>query len=257
MKELLANDIYLIKAVKDIYIKEFPNGDVKLINSYNLKRLGFKVNANLIYSDRYTSLEQNLRSIITETDIFDATSIDSQITCSQTYYHVMQMLKSQFDIAEFLPNRFVNIRRLEYKGITREKLQEFINDVYEFGGEELFTIQSLRLRGFEHQLDDLGFDDLFYSGLIRCDDRFRYRRIEGNILFRRGTDNVTINDFVEYIVCKYRSIDIYDLIYIMRDTYRITIEKFKLKNIAIEKELYYDTIMEKIYIDYDEYFEEV
>ena len=39
--------------------------------------------------------------------------------------------------------------------------------------------------------------------------------------------------------------------------YGIKLEKYKVVNIAKEKELYYDAIMEKIYIDYDEYFEEV
>ncbi|MBU3093394.1 hypothetical protein KPL35_15110 [Clostridium sp. CF011] len=257
VKEKLEDDIYLIKDVREIYIKLFPMGNPKLINPYNLKRLGFKVNTGIIYSDKFTNLEQYFRTIMLNNDIFDATLLDSRFTCWQAYYNSLQMLKGQFEIVEFLPNEFVNIRRLEQKGIGKEKLQEFIDDVYEFVVEELFTIKSLRKKGFEHRLDELGFDNWFYSALLRCDTRFKYRKIDGNFIFRKGADRVNLNDLVEQVVCKYRSIDIFDLIENISSVYGITIERYKIPNIAKEKELYYNAIMEKIYIDYDEYFEEV
>lgn len=257
LKEKLKNDIYIIKDVREIYIKLFPMGNSKLINPYNLKRLGFKVNTGIIYSDKFINLEQYFRKIMINNDIFDSTLLDSRITCWKAYYNALQMLKGQLEIVEFLPNKFVNIRRLEHNGIGKEKLKEFINDVYEFVVEEVFTIKSLRERGFEHSLDELGFDDWFYSALLRCDARFKYSRVDGNIIFRKGTDTVTVNDLVEHVVCRYRSIDIFELIGNICNEYGITIERYKIPHIAKEKELYYDAIMGKVYIDYDEYFEEV
>lgn len=257
MKEELVNNIYLIKDVREMYIKLFPMGNPKLINPYNLKRLGFKVNSNIIYSDRFTNLEQYFRKIMLKNYIFDATLLDSRFTCLQAYYIALQMLKVQFEIVEFLPNKFINIRRLQQKGIGREKLKEFIEDVYEFVGEELFTIKSLRKRGFEHKLDELGFEDWFYSALLRCDTRFKYRRFDGNILFKKGVEIVALNDLVEHIVSRFRSIDIYDLIEIVCNDYGIKVDRYRIPYIIKEKELYYNAVMEKIYIDYDEYFEEV
>lgn len=257
MKEKLVDDSYLIKDVRKTYIELFPNGNLKLINPYNLKRLGFRVNTSIIYSDRFTNLEQYFRTIILKDDIFDATLLDTWLTGSQTYYYSLQRLKVQFEIVEFSPNKFVNIRRLEQNGIGKKKLQEFIDDVYEFVNEELFTIKALRKKGFEHKLDELGFDDWFYSSLLRYDTRFKSRRFEGNILFRKGFDVVTLNDLIEHIVSRHRSIDIYDLMEIIYNDYGITVEKNRIPYIIKEKELYYNTIMEKVYIDYDEYFEEV
>lgn len=257
MKEKLVDDVYFIKDVKEMYVDLFPKGDSKLINPYNLKRLGFRVNAKIIYSDNFTNSEEYFRTIMLRNEIFDATLLDSRLTCSPVYYNALQSLKANFDIIEFLPNKFVNIKRLETKGIRKENLQGFIDDVYEFVGDDFFTIKSLRKRGFEHGLDELGFDDWFYGGLLRCDTRFKYRRFDRNVLFRKGVDVITLNDLVEHIVYRYRSIDIYDLIEYIKEEYGIKMEKYKIAYIAKEKELYYDAIMEKIYIDYDEYFEEV
>lgn len=257
MKEKLVNDIYFINDVKEMYINLFPKGNLKLINTYNLKRLGFKVNTQIIYSDKFTSSEEYFRRTILNDDIFDATLLDSRLTCCQTYYNALQILKEKSVIIEFMPNKFVNIRRLEQKGICRENLKKFTDDVYEFIGDEIFTIKSLNGRGFEHELYALGFDDWFYSSLLRCDNRFKFRRFEGNVLFRRGVEAISLNDLVQNIVSKYRSIDIYDLSEIINDIYGISVDKSRIPYIIKEKELYYNAIMEKVYIDYDEYFEEV
>nr|WP_317333473.1 DNA-directed RNA polymerase subunit alpha C-terminal domain-containing protein [uncultured Romboutsia sp.] len=257
MKFNLDKDIYIINDIRNMYTQLFPQGDSKLINPYNLKRLGFRLSSNIIYREEFINIDSCFRKILTENDIFDLKTIDSRITTNQCFYISIQTLKNQFEIVEFSPSKYINIRRLKENGINKEKLKSYIDSVYEFVGQEIFTIKSLRNSGFEHDLDDLGFEDWFYASLLSCDQRFKSRKLNKNIILKSGNEIITINDLVEQIVTKYRSIDIYDFIDYMIDKYGIKIDKAKLMQIAREKDLYYDTIMEKIYIDYDEYFEEV
>lgn len=257
MKNALNKEFYLISDVKAIFKKKFPHGDITLINPYNLKCLGFKVNSNDIYSDKYTSCEQYFRTLILKDDIFDANTIGIAIYSNQTYYHVVKMLREEFDILEFSYNKFVNIRRLEQIGVNKSYLKEFCDAVYMFQNEEFFTIEFLRKHGFEHKLYELGFNDCFYSSLLKYDLRFKYRRLEGTILFRRSKETVTLNNLIEYLVYKFRSIDIYDFMEFVFKEYGIKIDLYKLQTSAKEVGMYYDSIMEKIYIDYDEYFKEV
>ena len=49
----------------------------------------------------------------------------------------------------------------------------------------------------------------------------------------------------------------YDLIDLLEDRYGIVLPKEKLLTIIDNTELYYDTIMETVYIDYNTYFEEI
>jgi len=257
MKDKLVEDMYFFKDVKEMYIRLFPTGNPKLINPYNLKRLGFKINTSIIYSDKYSNSEQYFRKLMMKDDIFDATLLDSRLKCCPTYYRILQILAEQFEVIEFLPNKFINIRRLEKKGIIKRKLKEFIDYVFDFVGEELFTIRSLRRRGFEHELFELGFDDLFYSALLKYDNRFKFRRVNENLLLRKGREVVTLNDLIEHVVYNNRSIDIYDLIELIISEYGITMDRYSITHIVMESGLYYNAVMEKVYIDYDEYFEEV
>lgn len=257
LKAKLVNDVYAISQVREIFIKLFPKGNVKLITTYNLKRLGFRVNSTIIYSEKYSNAEKCFRNIVSKKDIFDSCVLDSRILINQTYYVALQTLKENFDVVEFYPGQFINIRRLEHNGITKAKLQEYIDKVYDFIGSEVFTIKYLRKKGFSHELDDLGFEDWFYSSLLVCDNRFTHRRFDKERLLKIGKGRITLSDLVEHLVSKYRSIDIYDLIDYIKDEYGLSVDKFKIQCIAKDIDLYYDSIMEKVYIDYDEYFQEV
>ena len=52
-------------------------------------------------------------------------------------------------------------------------------------------------------------------------------------------------------------IDVDDLIGILRDEYNIVLERWKIIEAAGEASLYYDRIMDRIYRDYDTYFDDI
>lgn len=257
MKEVLNDDIYLLNEVKDLYKKKFPQGDIATINPYSLRCLGFKVTSLFIYSDKFTSLEDFIKQKILNNDIFDATNLIKRFSNNQSFYNTFKAKKFEYEIIEFEPNIFITRNRLERNGINKKDLLDFVKSVDEFIDEEIFTIKLLKKRGFEHYLDNLGFGELFYSSILKYSEKYKSRRVDGSIIFKKSKDIITLNDLIEHIVTKFRKIDVYDLIDYVYEEYGIRINKWKISNIANEKELYYDSIMEKIYIDYDEYFEEI
>ncbi|NLK94208.1 MAG: hypothetical protein GX275_03300 [Clostridiales bacterium] len=257
MKEILNDDIYLLSEVKELFKSNFPQGDIEKINPYSLRCLDFKVTSLLIYSDRFNSLEDCVKEKIVNNEIFDATDLMKRFGNCQSFYNVIRDKKFEYEIVEFEPNIFITKERLEKNGITKNDLLDFVKSVDDFIDEEIFTIKYLRKRGFEHYLDTLGFDEWFYSSILKCNEKYKSRRIDCNIILKKSNDVVTLNDLVEHIVTKFKKIDIYDLIDYTYKTYGVRINRGKVPQIAREKELYYDAIMEKIYIDYDEYFEEV
>ena len=60
-----------------------------------------------------------------------------------------------------------------------------------------------------------------------------------------------------WLLEKRQKIDFYDLMDLLESHYGIVLPKEKLLTIIDSTELYYDTIMEAVYIDYDTYFEEI
>lgn len=257
MKRILNDDIYLLSEVKDLYKKYFPSGDITTINPYSLRALGFKVTALFVYSDKYNSLDHYFKKIVVENEIFDANLMTKRFANYQSFYNVMHSMKSNYDIIEFEPNVYISFKRLEKIGVNKDDILDFIKCVDNFINEEIFTVKLLKNRGFEHYLFDLGFDDWFYSCILRCNERFRSRRVEKNIILKKCNDFITINDLVEHVVSKFRKIDIYELVDYVYENYGVKINRGRITTIVADKELYYDAIMEKVYIDYDEYFEEV
>jgi len=51
--------------------------------------------------------------------------------------------------------------------------------------------------------------------------------------------------------------DIYDLLEMLAQDYGLTMERHKIIEAVKSSPMHYDSISEKIYIDYDTYFEEV
>lgn len=257
MKNILGDDIYLLSEVKRLYKENFPLGDITTINPYSLRCLGFKITSLFIYSDKFNSIEEYVKFKVMNNEILDATDLLQRFGNYPYFYNSLQDKKNKYEIIEFEPNIFINITRLNRIGITKNDLIDFVKSVDEFINEEIFTIKSLRKKGFGHYLDDLGFDDWFYSSILKCNEMYKSRRVDGNVILKKTNGVITLNDLVEHVVTKFRKIDIYDLIEYVYDEYGVKINRGKIPHIASEKELYYDAVMEKVYIDYDEYFEEV
>ena len=86
---------------------------------------------------------------------------------------------------------------------------------------------------------------------------FSYQRIGGTRIFLRGKTDANLGGMLVWLLEKYQKIDFYDLIDLLENHYGIRIPKEKLRIIIDGTDLYYDSIMESVYIDYDTYFEEI
>lgn len=262
LKSVLERDFYTIQNVKRLYKQEFPNSEDSLLNPYTLKTLGFHVYtgySGYIIKNTFSSATDYFRSMLTQNDIVDMNDYDDAIRNIVTYNREQSKLRGTYEIVEFSPLQYINIRRLNEAGITKEYLKTYCNVVarhYEKG--EYFTVTSLRKEGFSHEIDDLGFDEWFYSSILLEDRQdFSYQRIGGTHIFLRGKTDANLGGMLVWILEKYQKIDLYDLIDFLVNHYGIRIPKEKLRSIIDGTDLYYDSIMESVYIDYDTYFEEI
>lgn len=262
MKMVLDRDFYTIQDVKRLYKREFPNSDESLLNPYTLKTLGFHVYpgySGYIVKNTFSGATDYFHTILTHDDIVDMRAYENAIRNNSTYDSEHRRLRNAYEIIEFSPLQYINIRRLNEAGVTKEHLRAYCDAVakyYEKG--EYFTTTSMRNSGFVHDLDDLGFGEWFYSSILFEDrDNFSAQRIGGTRLFLRGKPNGNLADMLVWLLDKYQKIDFYDLLDMLETRYGIFQPKERVIEIISDTELYYDTIMEAVYIDYDTYFEEI
>lgn len=258
MQTLLTGDYYSIPEIQKQYIKRFPGTERADINPYTLNTLGFHVYSGYVVSRRFANATDYFSRLLTGNDISDLKDIRREIQNIGAFSSTLDHLRQRRELVEFEPHQLIHIRRLEAGGVTREKLEDYCNKVLSWIGENrVFTICSLRKNGFAHELDDLGFDDWFYSSLLCEDPRFSSRRIGGTRLLYSGQRAITLEDLLADILLEREKIEIFDLIELLEEEYGIILEKDKLVWLIKESSLYYDNIMETVYIDYDTYFEEI
>lgn len=259
MSEILTSDFYSIAEVKRIFSREFPKSRQTDINPYTLKTLGFMVYSGYVVSNRYSSAVEFFRELLTKDDVVDARTFDRSMLNVVAYSSELYHLKEKREIIEFLPLQFVNIRRLNAVGVTKDHLEEYCNAVKSFVERgAYFTIQSIRKLGFSHTLDELGFDEWFYASILLEDhDNFSYRRMGGNKVFCRGRKEVTLSALISWLVEQRQKVNIYDLQDLLSDEFNVLVPHDKLLQDIRDTDLYYDAIMETVYTDYDTYFEEI
>ena len=261
LKIKLKDDFYMLAEIRDIYEMEFPQSDKTLLNPFSLKSIGFKVYSSYVVTDKYNSATEYFNTLLTKEDVTNVENIPSKVKEIIAYNTQLYKLKSEYEIIEFSPNKYIHFRRLNEFGITKAMLKGYCEDVINFVGEgKYFTLVSLKNEGFSHELDELGFEDWFYTSLLVENKlNISYQRIGGNKVMICGNFDIRFEEFLESIVFRQESlsIEVNDIEDILKQQYNININTWKLIQTVKDSSMYYDPISGKIFADYDTYYEVV
>jgi hypothetical protein len=185
-------------------------------------------------------------------------NVNSKLRSLQTFYLHYSDFKNNLELIEFSPDMYINIHKLNSANINKEVLIEYQNKVKAFCEDKFFTIHSLKSNGFKYDiLDNLGFEDYFYSSILINDKNIQFKKILNVYLMKVDSNSFDVADFLIYIMGKLRKIDIYDLCNYIKTQYGLDINRYKIVATTKECSLYYNQITEKVYIDYDEFYNEI
>lgn len=258
LKEALTGDFYTFDEIRAIYEKLIPGADPEEINKLNLGNMGVQVYSGYILQ-HYDSLDSYFEDILAKEDIVDITLFRKRFVYIPAFSSKLMELKRNLEVIEFEPNQIINFRKLVKSGVTREMIYEYCEQVYSFVGEEhFFSAQSLKKSGFESELYELGFSDLFYANILLADERFSFNRMYGNLILYTGEKKIKIQDFLVDRVKAAGIIDIYDLLNELADDYGCTVaDKWDVIYKLRDTEVYYDSILDRLYANAELYYQEV
>lgn len=256
LETILVDDFYFLSDIKKWYLQRFPNSNVHKINSHSLLTLGFKLLSNYVIRKEYQNATTYFRKLLLTNDIIDTTRLKYNLNTIISFRFVLTQLQSEYKIIEFLPGQYINISKLNQVGITKNTLHDFCNKVYDFVSyNSYFTIHSIYKNGFEHELDNFGFSELFYANILSYNNsNFSHKRIGNTLIFKKDKGEISIESMIEYMLLENGKIDIYELLDVLNGHYGIQLKKDKLITIIKSSSLYYAPIMEAVYFDYETYF---
>ena len=259
LKDILSEELYAVQEVKEKIGKTFPNYKKEFLNPILLKKLGYKISGGYIVKSQYDSASSYFYQFLQKNEIVKLDDISSKIKSLPMFTSQIYRLKYVYEIIEFSPNKFVNFSKLKKLGITKEYLKQYCSDVLEFiGKDKYFTTFSLKKNGFYHELDELGFDDYFYTSiLIEDKNRISYRRIGKNKLMYSNGEGANFEDFLERIVYKQEKlyIEVHDLNDLLKDEYNIVLDIHDVISSVKSTSMYYDPISKIVFADYEIYYE--
>ncbi len=258
IKAHLNEDFYYIDEVRKIYYGLFPDADHDEINPYSLKALGFIVYSRYVLKN-WENSETYFNSLLLTDDFVDLDQLYRRYRYVQGFYDLVYDRKREYAVLEFEPGKLINIRRLQKAGITKEDIREYCDEVFNETDEGFFTIHSLRNGGFTSKLEELGFDDYFYGMILAVDPRFASIKALQSIILCKKADQkeVGLSSFISFCMKGHESIDLDELIEEMKAEYGpMKIERETVKEKIKNTSMYYDSIMDKVYLNEKYYYEE-
>lgn len=259
IKNLLSEELYTVQEVKEKLKKAFLDYNGELLNPILLRKLDYKISGGYIFKNNYSSASNYFFQLLQKDEIIKLDNISLRIKNLPMFVLQVYKLKEDYDIIEFLPNYFIKFSKLEKLGITKEDLKQYCLDVLSFiGKNKYFTLFSLRKEGFYHKLDDLGFEDYFYTSILIEDrERISYKRIGKNKLMHSSNEGSSFEIFLENIVYQQEKlyIEIYELNDLLKEKYNLQFNISELINSIKNTSMHYDPVSKTVFADYEIYYE--
>lgn len=149
--------------------------------------------------------------------------------------------------------------------ITKEKIKQFgfsyidiDNSLKEIENEykndnSLFSINNIFDKDYMNKYEKMSFSKELFEKILN--KRIKTIQIGDEVLYTYG--NVDIKDMFEKIILKYRIITINEIRKIINEEYEIEVSNSRIRNYITDMEFYYNEILDKVYADKNDYYEEV
>lgn len=247
MKGLLTEDFYLSAEIRDLYTEEFPEVNSWDIGTDAFYQMGFMLCGKYAVRSIYKNVTDFFEKLFAREDVVNLGE-RSELLLASACRVVAQKLQEKYEIVETEPGVFYHSRLLREKGITREAMTDFCNQVYDFASDEkCFTIHSLRRKGFVFPWADGRWSDWFYASLLSADkERFNCQRAgKTKILRRRKMQRkLSFMDLLEEITddAAYM-LTIDEIRQILHIKYGLDINSTKIKEVAQSDDMFEDRIL--------------
>ena len=155
-------------------------------------------------------------------------------------------------------DQYISSKKLASVNITQDTIDDYVNQALEcVGNQSYFTLKYLRNIGFEHYLEDKGFDDEFYENilstslLLKNSDICKHKVFTGSVKFSR-------NDAVVNMALKALGNDDCDYVDLLSERIELMYGMDLLSELKREhKPLKYCKYTEKVYRDDETYINEI
>lgn len=262
-------EINLIKAklVEPVYpVEEFvikakqvnPSFTELDVKKEIISKVGYQMDNRFVIEKQLVSIDEYLYGIIfndsyfqiPKKPIFQTPYVKRKI---DNYENDFKLLKVEEENGLYITNK-----SLLNGGITKQDLIHYKKSVEGFVGEgEFFSLHSIAKNNFYHELEEYGFEDIFYESILMRPGKLKYLKIAEQNVFVKTKKEVTIHDFISILFGNDKSINVDDLIGRIHSVIHISINYNSAVKLMKNTEYYYSHELHKLYKNKENYFQDI
>lgn len=251
LSSILVMDFYFKEDIYNLYRINFSE---EKLPEYIYSQIGYRNFSEFILNDAYKRADIYFEEKYFAKEIFEIS--DSRLLTLGSFRHSLERLQNNLDTFEYAPKSFIRFSKInEYAGIEKQDFKYLIEKIKNNIGDKYFTIDTIQSLIENSPIYQLGFEDIFYESLLKRTVGLRFQQIGNKVVFKNTKEKFYTYNLIEELVLRYKSIDIYDLLELLEKDYGIQLTKEKIISSCEKADLYYQPIMEMIYVDIENFYE--
>lgn len=256
IKTLLLKEIFTIEEVLEIAGNNQIDIDELDITTLNLEEIGFIVEPGVIVSKDIGSLNEYLMDTIFKDNYFAIPEIPVfQLDRVKRKIYNLENAYQLIDVGEGI---YLTNRNLSKGGLDKGTIEGYRQAVVKFiGSEQFFTLNYLIENGFSHEMDEYGFDPIFYESILKGQGYLKSIKIEGTTVFIRSYKGVSFESFVNFVLAKKQTMDVEEFIDCARKRSGVHLSYKNAVSMIKNSNYFYSEELKKVFRDKDFYYKEL
>lgn len=254
---LLKHDIYTVSEFIKIGSKHIENFKEKFVNNQALMKLNYNLKSLFILHRTYMSVDQYFTNLILKDELFKNTRTRHFKT--NHFLKALYNLEKNLDVVKIAPDVYLTNKKLQDAGVTKDELVAYRNAAFEFAQVPYFTYRHLKNEGFEHEVENYGFDEIFYERIIWTHPQLRSLYTKKCTIFaKQQAQEFTLKDFISWLLIQHdEPLDFDFLQKRMQNEFGIDVKKEKLIYVIQNSTLYYSKELNKVYRSKEAFYETI
>lgn len=239
----------------EIEEKDAKKNNDPYFNAKNLGKLGYKSSQGSVFKDRYQNVRECVESEYLSRDFI---TLDDDLKKNVSFTRIFNEFLEDGKYYVFGDDQYISYSKLKKAEVTTALMMDYVEQAcLRVDDNDYFTLVFLRNTGFEHPLEDKGFEDVFYEYILSTSPKLRSKDVVKHKVFTKS-EKFNRNDAIVNITLKTLGNDDSDYVDLLSDRIR-NLYGLDLMSLLkkVNKPLKYCKYTEKIYRDDDTYISEI
>ncbi|WP_133116081.1 hypothetical protein [Bacillus cereus] len=256
-KDILSKDVYTIDEIINMGRRENPNFTDIDIKETIFKPHGYHIQNTFVVKNQILDVSQYIEDQILKNNYFDS-EVDTIFQASLAKRKI-ENLENAYKLLRVEDTIYLTEKGMQKAKVSKEDIVSYKTAIEKYAIEdELFTLASIKDKGFYHEVDDYGFDNLFYESILQRPGRLHSLRFAGNLFFAKTKHKITPSTIMKDILKENDSISLFEMTKVMTKKYKYNVtEDFLESAILNTKTDFYYSIelhrlftIKEVYLDY-------